>query len=286
MLDGGKQDVLAKGWTLELVAAITARKASQAALLTDRDGCKHNILRPAILLAHPYEDRLAEECRQWTWRRRRRPLTGRGILERGYAMPDDTDRVLEAVAALRANGIEATPCGDGFEHWLVGDFILDDAALVRLRERHGPAEDGEEQRAVPATPPPWREITTDDYHPRTHRDDVGCAADVAAGRIIHRLLQDQLDGKHRLRLVLREAADLAGRDKKRQNPYWLWSYDLGVSTILSAAEVVIEMRSGKRHTVRMVRNPEDAKDPGSGWAEGVQGGVAPGPWLSRPSPTR
>jgi hypothetical protein len=80
MLDGGQQDGLAKGWTLELVAAITARKASQAALLTDRDASKLNILRSAILLAHLDEDRLAEACRQWTWRRRRRPLTGRGIL--------------------------------------------------------------------------------------------------------------------------------------------------------------------------------------------------------------
>jgi hypothetical protein len=201
-------------------------------------------------------------------------------------MPDDTDPVLEAVATLRTKGIEATPCGNEFEHWLVGDFILDDAALVRLAERHGPAEDGEEQRAARATSPPWREVTTDDYHPRTHKDDFGGSAYVTSGRTIHRLLQDQLDGKHRLRLVLREAVDLAGRDKKCRNPYWLWSYDLGVSTILNAAEIVIEMRSGQRHTVRMVRNPEDAKDPAGGWADGVHGGVAPGPWLSQVLPKR
>lgn len=52
------------------------------------------------------------------------------------------------------------------------------------------------------------------------------------------MLQDQLDGKCRLRLVLREAVDPAGRDTRRKNPYWLWSYDLGVSTITSVAEIL------------------------------------------------
>ncbi|KQS79719.1 hypothetical protein ASG32_24990 [Methylobacterium sp. Leaf361] len=154
-------------------------------------------------------------------------------------------------------------------------------------ERQGIAEHHQEQPpAAPSTPPPWREVTTDEYHPRIHEDSLGGSAYIAAGRVVHQMLQDQLDGKYRLRLVLRESVDLAGRDKKRQNPYWLWAYDRGVSTILSAAEVVIEMRSGQRHTVRMVRNPEDAKDPGSGWADGVQGGIAPGPWLRRPVPIR
>jgi hypothetical protein len=194
---------------------------------------------------------------------------------------------LEAVAALRARRIEATPCGDDFERWMVGDFILDDGALIRLAERRGAVEHHQEQPpAVPSTPPPWKEVTTDDYHPRIHEDSHGGSAYITAGKVVHRLLQDQLDGKYRLRLVLREAVDLAGRDKKRQNPYWLWAYDHGVSTILSAAEVVIEMRSGKRHVVRMVRNAEDARHPGSGLADGVQGGVAPGPWLRRPIPTR
>jgi hypothetical protein len=200
-------------------------------------------------------------------------------------MPDDTDPVLEAVATLRASGIEATPHGDDFEHWMVGDLIVDDVTLVRLAERHGGVEEGREQWAA-AIPPPWREVTTDDYHPRIREDSIGGSAYIAAGRAVHQMLQDQLDGKYRLRLVLREAVDLAGRDKKRQNPYWLWAYDHGVSTILSAAEVVIEMRSGKRHDVRMVRNEQDARDPGGGWADGVQGGIAPGPWLRRPIPTR
>jgi hypothetical protein len=202
-------------------------------------------------------------------------------------MPNDTDPVLEAVETLRAKGIAATPYGDEFEKWMVGDLIVDDATLIRLAERARLSGNDQAKRASPeAAPPPWREITTDDYHPRIYPDTYGGQAYVTAGQTIHRLLQDQLDGKHRLRLVLREAYDLAGRDKRRQNPYWLWSYDHGVSTILKAAEVVIELRAGKRHVVRMVRNAEDAKHPGGGWADGVQGGMAPGPWLGRPVPTR
>ncbi|WP_199866189.1 hypothetical protein [Methylobacterium sp. Leaf361] len=47
-------------------------------------------------------------------------------------MPDNPDPVLEAVATLRAAGITATPCGDDFAHWMVGDFIVDDTTLIRL----------------------------------------------------------------------------------------------------------------------------------------------------------
>lgn len=133
---------------------------------------------------------------------------------------------------------------------------------------------------------PWREVTTDDYHPRIYPDSFDGRAYITAGETIRQMLQDQLDGKCRLRLVLREAVDLAGRDKRRQNPYWLWSYDLGVSTITSVAEVVIEMRSGRRHVVRMVRNAEQMRDPGGCWADGVTGGISPGPWLFRPISTR
>lgn len=129
-------------------------------------------------------------------------------------------------------------------------------------------------------------MTTDEYHPRIHEDTIGGRAYIAAGETVRQMLQEQLDGKCRLRLVLREAVDLAGRDKRRQNPYWLWSYDLGVGTITSVAEVVIELRSGRRHVVQMVRNAEDARDSGGGWAEGVTGGLVPGPWLARPIPTR
>jgi hypothetical protein len=44
---------LAKGWTLALVAAVANHKASQDALLTDREAYKRNMVRTAILLAHP-----------------------------------------------------------------------------------------------------------------------------------------------------------------------------------------------------------------------------------------
>ncbi|MDF2599920.1 MAG: hypothetical protein K0Q54_2743 [Methylobacterium brachiatum] len=44
---------LAKGWVLDLVAAIAAHKASQDALLTDREAYKRNMVRTAILLSHP-----------------------------------------------------------------------------------------------------------------------------------------------------------------------------------------------------------------------------------------
>jgi hypothetical protein len=44
---------LAKGWTLDLVAAVASHKASQDALLTDREAYKRNMVRTAVLLAHP-----------------------------------------------------------------------------------------------------------------------------------------------------------------------------------------------------------------------------------------
>ncbi|CAA2161206.1 hypothetical protein MBRA_06366 [Methylobacterium brachiatum] len=44
---------LAKGWILDLVAAVANHKGSQDALLTDRDAYKRNMVRTAILLAHP-----------------------------------------------------------------------------------------------------------------------------------------------------------------------------------------------------------------------------------------
>jgi N-acetylglutamate synthase/N-acetylornithine aminotransferase len=44
---------LAKGWTLDLAAAVANHKASQDALLTDREAYKRNMVRTAILLAHP-----------------------------------------------------------------------------------------------------------------------------------------------------------------------------------------------------------------------------------------
>jgi len=44
---------LAKSWTLDLVAAVVAQKASQDALLADGEAYRRNMVRVAILLAHP-----------------------------------------------------------------------------------------------------------------------------------------------------------------------------------------------------------------------------------------
>jgi hypothetical protein len=44
---------LAKGWILDLVGAVATHKAAQDALLTDREAYKRNMVRTAILLAHP-----------------------------------------------------------------------------------------------------------------------------------------------------------------------------------------------------------------------------------------
>ncbi|MGH1573972.1 hypothetical protein ACRAWG_29145 [Methylobacterium sp. P31] len=57
-------------------------------------------------------------------------------------MPEDADSILEAVAALRARGVDAEPCGEDLERWLVGDFVLDDATLMRLAERLRLVEEG------------------------------------------------------------------------------------------------------------------------------------------------
>lgn len=46
---------LAKGWTLYPVVAIASHKGSQNLLLTDWDAYKRNMVRIAILLAHPVE---------------------------------------------------------------------------------------------------------------------------------------------------------------------------------------------------------------------------------------
>lgn len=71
-------------------------------------------------------------------------------------MPDEIDPVLVAVATLCPKGVEATRCGDHFEHWMVGDFTLDDATLIQLAKRHGTTEDRLEQpTAAPPSPPPW-----------------------------------------------------------------------------------------------------------------------------------
>jgi hypothetical protein len=43
----------------------------------------------------------------------------------------------DAVAALRALGTAVTPCGDEFQHWQMGDFIMTDADLIRFAVSRG-----------------------------------------------------------------------------------------------------------------------------------------------------
>ncbi|SEG31050.1 MULTISPECIES: hypothetical protein [unclassified Methylobacterium] len=45
--------LLAKGWTLDLVETIHTNTRAAEALTTDTPAWKHNIVRTAILLAHP-----------------------------------------------------------------------------------------------------------------------------------------------------------------------------------------------------------------------------------------
>ncbi|MBE7243828.1 MAG: hypothetical protein INR63_02665 [Actinomycetospora chiangmaiensis] len=43
----------------------------------------------------------------------------------------------EAVRALCARGIRVTPCGDDFQHWQIGDFLMTDADLIRFAVNRG-----------------------------------------------------------------------------------------------------------------------------------------------------
>lgn len=93
-------------------------------------------------------------------------------------------------------------------------------------------------------PPPWREITTDDYHPRVFPDGKGGTAWIASSQRIKDLLERQHAGEFRLRLVLREAVDL--KPGPRVDPTWLWDYDAGPAAIMSVAEIVIQTKDGRR----------------------------------------
>src|ERR1700712_6054459 len=70
------------------------------------------------------------------------------------------------------------------------------------------------------TTPPWREITTDDYHWRTHAEPHSIDAWMAQAARIRDLLQRQIDGEFRLRLVLRGGGDPEARRKR--GPDWGW----------------------------------------------------------------
>lgn len=109
--------------------------------------------------------------------------------------------------------------------------------------------------------PPWREITTDDYHPRTFPDTFSGRAWITSSETIRALLQRQYDGEFRLRLVLREAVDLKRGGVR--NPEWVWDYNFGPSMIFDARETVILLKSGRRCFVATSGAPETQKSPGA-----------------------
>ncbi|MDR7036003.1 hypothetical protein J2X36_000739 [Methylobacterium sp. BE186] len=113
--------------------------------------------------------------------------------------------------------------------------------------------------------PPWFEVTPDDFHYRRAFGDLEpVRAWVAQEHRVKELLDAQDRGEYRLRLVLREAADLMKRPNP--DPCWFFSYDVGASMISLAEEVVIEFRNGRREVVLIARGPGHL--PGSGWASG------------------
>ena len=107
---------------------------------------------------------------------------------------------------------------------------------------------------------PWCEITTDDYHWRTHADPHSEDAWIAQAARIRDLLQRQIDGEFRLRLVLREAVDLKSGAKR--DPDQIWDYDMGATTITGAAEIVIEKKTGLRQVVQLARSGTKARKRG------------------------
>lgn len=56
-------------------------------------------------------------------------------------MPDDTDPILEAVAALRSDDVEVEPIGEEMDRWRVGDLTFSDAELWRLAASRGLVEE-------------------------------------------------------------------------------------------------------------------------------------------------
>lgn len=75
------------------------------------------------------------------------------------------------------------------------------------------------------TGPPWHEITTDDYLPRALVDEDHSAAWIAGDAMLRDLLDQQLKGTIRLRVVLRETVDL--RPLGRSDPLWIGDYRPG-----------------------------------------------------------
>jgi hypothetical protein len=91
--------------------------------------------------------------------------------------------------------------------------------------------------------PPWREITTDDYHPRTFANTGNSAQWIASSDRVY----DQHQGKCRLRLILREAVDL--KRGPRADPLWCWDYDAGPPAINCVSEIWIQTKDGRQRRV-------------------------------------
>jgi hypothetical protein len=103
------------------------------------------------------------------------------------------------------------------------------------------------REVVSSDEPPWLEVTTDHYMPRNFPDSYSGAAWVASTEYLRDLLQRQHDGEFRLRLVLREVVDF--KSYPSRDPRWFWDYSHGPDLVLSAAEIVIETRDGRRRRV-------------------------------------
>ena len=116
--------------------------------------------------------------------------------------------------------------------------------------------------------PPWREVTTDDFHSRNFPETTIGSAFIAQTAAAHELLRGQHEGRYRIRLVLREAVDL--KPSKRFNPFWLFDYQVGCDDMRTCAdEVVIEFRNGRREVVPIYKTAATAGLKGGGWAGGV-----------------
>ncbi|MCJ2131565.1 hypothetical protein [Methylobacterium sp. E-045] len=96
-------------------------------------------------------------------------------------------------------------------------------------------------------PPPWREITTDEYAPRIFMDLGSSEAWIASSETLRLLLVRQHEGEFRLRLILREGVDL--RWGPTADPNWRWDYAHGPEFALDAAEIWIERADGRRKRV-------------------------------------
>lgn len=99
--------------------------------------------------------------------------------------------------------------------------------------------------------PPWFDVTTDAYHWCTFPGLEAQPARAAQGVRIQELLKGQHANVYRLRLILREQIDL--RSGSQRDPFCLWDYDFGCTTILRVAEIVAETRSGQRQPIQYAR---------------------------------